>query len=464
MKIAIAIMLPLVVFASGCAPYRYHAAPVSPPALAASLEARSLDDFGLRSWMHQAAGFQSSSWPLATWDLHALTLAAYYFSTDMDVARAKAAVASAAIKTAAMKPNPSVSADSGYETAAESPYLLGFNFSLPIETAGKRGYRIAEAEHLSAASRIQIAEMAWTVRSRVRMALADLVYARQAVVVLRKETALQSEYVELLDARLRAGEIPLPEVTTARIDLSNLRQALRAAEGQMGTARAALAAAVGIPLSGLTGKSVNWDEAGGPPAPDALPAWSVRMAAVENRLDVQHALEQYKAAQSSLQLEIARQYPDINLGPGYAYEEGVHLISLQMGAVLPLRNHNEGPIAEAEAQRKAAGAELLATQSAVISQTDQALARYDAAYAVLQAARHSAAEAEQQSRTADQWLKAGETDTLMAVSADIQFAVAERAQLDALHQTQLALGLLEDALERPIDPNTAPALPKTAPR
>jgi outer membrane protein TolC len=463
-KISIAIMLPLVVFASGCAPYRYHAAPVSPPALAASLEVRSLDDPGLRNWMRKSAEFQSSPWPLARWDLNALTLTAYYFNTDMDVARANASVADAAIETAAMKPNPSVSADAGYETSVDSPYLLGFNFALPIETAGKRGYRIAEAEHLSTASRIQIAETAWTVRSRVRVALADLVFARQAVLVLRKQEALQSKYVDLLDARLRAGEIPLPEVTTARIDLSNLRQALSAAEGKVGMDRASLAAAIGIPLSGLTGKLVSWDEAGKPPAPDALPVRSIRTAAVENRLDVQRALEQYEAAQSHLQLQVARQYPDIDLGPGYAYEEGVHLISLQMGAVLPLRNHNEGPIAEAEAQRKAAGAELLATQSEVISQTDQALAQYGAAYAVLEAARHSAAEAEQQSRTADQWLKAGETDTLAAVSADIQSTAAERARLEALRQAQLALGRLEDALERPIDPNTAPALPKMVPR
>jgi outer membrane protein TolC len=141
MKISMAFVLPLLALASGCAPYRYHVAPASPPALAASLEARSLDDSGLRNWM-QRAGFQPSSWPLAVWDLRALTLAAYYFNTDMDVARANAAAASAAIKTAAMKPNPSVSADAGYETAPESPYLLGLNFSLPIVTAGKRGYGI----------------------------------------------------------------------------------------------------------------------------------------------------------------------------------------------------------------------------------------------------------------------------------------------------------------------------------
>lgn len=464
MRSSIALVLPLLAFASGCAPYKYHPAPIAPPALAASLESRSLDDPGLGAWMGEAAGFEPPAWPMTAWDLSTLTLAAYYFNTDMDVARTNAAVADAAIKTAAMKPNPSVGADAGYETAAESPYLLGFDFSMPFETAGKRGYRIAEATHLSDAGQLQVAETAWMVRSRVRTALVDLLFAEKTAVLLHEQESLQSRYVDLLEARFQAGEIPLPEVTAARIDLTNLRQALRAAEGQVGTARAALAAAVGIPLSGLTGKTVNWAGVDEPPTPGALPALDVRATAVENRIDVQRALAQYEAAQSRLQLEVARQYPDIDLGPGYAYEEGVHLISLRLGTVLPVRNRNEGPIAEAEAQRKAAGAQLLAAQSAVIAQTDKGLAQYRASYAVLEEARRSTAQADEQRRTAYQWLKAGEADQLTAVSADIQTAVTERARLDALHQTQLALGSLEDALQRPIDPNIAPALPKKAPR
>ncbi len=105
----------------------------------------------------------------------------------------------------------------------------------------------------------------------------------------------------------------------------------------------------------------------------------MRATAVRNRLDVLRALEQYRAAQSALQLQVARQYPDVDLGPGYNYEEGAHFIALSLSTVLPLRNHNQGPIAEAEAQRKVAGAQLLAVQSTVIADTDKALRRYTAA-------------------------------------------------------------------------------------
>lgn len=452
------------VLLTGCAPYQYHAAPISPLALAQSLQSRSLGDPDLRSWMNQAANYQPTSWPLKAWDLNALTLAAFYFNPDLDVARANAAAASAAIQTAAMKPNPSASVGPGYESGNQGPLTMAFSFSLPIETAGKRGYRIANATHLSLASRIQLAQTGWVVRSRVRAALINYLFAVQAAGLLRKEEALRSRYVDLTENRFRAGEIPLPDVTTARIDLTALRQALSVAEGQAHTAHAALAAAIGIPESGMTGKTLAWPGADRPPAPAALPPQKMRAAAVRNRLDVQRALEQYRAAQSALQLQVARQYPDINLGPGYNYEEGANFIALSLSTVLPLRNQNQGPIAEAEAQRKVAGAQLLAVQSTVIADTDKASRQYAAAYATQEEAGHSVGQLEQQQKAALRMLRSGETDQLTVVAAELQTSVAERARLDAMHQAQISLGLLEDALQRPINPNTTPALPTSAPR
>jgi cobalt-zinc-cadmium efflux system outer membrane protein len=461
--------LPLLTFAllctlAGCSIHQYQAAPIAPAALAQSLQARSLDDPDLRTWVWQASHNEPSSWPPETWDLDSLALAAYYFNPELDIARANAAEADAAITTAAMKPNPTVSIGPGYETAPESPFLMGFDFSLPIETAGKRGYRIATATHLSVASQLELSQTAWTVRSHLRAALVNYLLSGKAAGLLQNQVSLQNKYVELLQARFHAGEIPLPEVTAAQIDLGNLRQALRAAEQQADSAQAVLAATIGIPNSALTGKKVIWPEAEQPPAPASLPPQSVREAAVLNRLDVQRALAQYEAAQSNLQLEVARQYPDIELGPGYSFDQAAHFFSLNLSAVLPMRNRNEGPIAEAEAQRKVAGAQFITAQSAVIGDTDKALALYTDAYATLQEANRTASVFEAQRRTAYQLLKSGETDQLAAMSADIQTAVAERAHLDALQQVQLSLGLLEDALQRPISPQTTPALPKSAPR
>jgi cobalt-zinc-cadmium efflux system outer membrane protein len=452
------------VFVAGCARYRYRAAPLSPVALADGLYSRSLDDPDLRTWMKQDAGFQTPSWPLEAWDLDSLTLAAYYFNPDLDVARANAAVADAAITTAAMKPNPSVGIGPGYESPPTSQFIMAFDFSLPIETAGKRGYRIANATHLSSASRLQLGQAAWVVCSRVRVALVDYLFAMEAADLLRREVSVRSNYVMLTELRFHAGEVPLPDVTVARIDLTSLRQTLSAAEGQVQTTHATLARAIGIPESALAGKTITWPEADQPPAPDALPPGKIRELAVRNRLDVRRAFEQYEAAQSALQLEVARQYPDLNLGPGYTYEEASHFILLNLSAVLPIRNHNQGPIAEAEAQRKVAGAQLLAVQSTVIAESDRALAQYAAAYATLEGATRAVSQLEERQQSAMRMLQSGEAEQLTAVAAQLQTSVAERARLDALHQTQLSLSLVEDALQRPIGPGTGPAFPQNAPR
>ncbi len=195
MKPHATVVLLLSALLTGCAPHRYHAAPISPAATAAALYNRSLDDPDLKGWMKQHGGFEAPTWPLQAWDLQSLTLAAYYFNPDLDVARANVAASDAAITTAAMKPNPSVSIGPGYQGPSAVQPIAAFDFSLPIETAGKRGYRIANATHLSAASRLQLAQTAWTVRSRVRVALASYLFAVRASELLRSEADLRKEYV-----------------------------------------------------------------------------------------------------------------------------------------------------------------------------------------------------------------------------------------------------------------------------
>ncbi len=82
MKCIAAFVLLILGLATGCARYKYHAAPISPPALAHGLYNRSLDDSELRTWMQQSAGFHPPSWPLETWDLNSLYYGVRFFPAD----------------------------------------------------------------------------------------------------------------------------------------------------------------------------------------------------------------------------------------------------------------------------------------------------------------------------------------------------------------------------------------------
>jgi multidrug efflux pump subunit AcrB len=91
-------------------------------------------------------------------------------------------------------------------------------------------------------------------------------------------------------------------------------------------------------------------------------------------------LAEYSASQADLQIEIANQYPDIHLGPGYAYNAGSagdNQWDLGLTVTLPVLNQNQGPIAEAQAKRAQAAAHFLSIQAAAVSEIDSALAGYD---------------------------------------------------------------------------------------
>src|SRR6266853_3382996 len=367
-------VLPLVGILSlaGCAAQRYQAAPIVASATASRFESRNLADSGLQSFVEQNLGRSVSPWPPATWDLQTLSLAALYFNPALDSARARVAGTEAALITAGARPNPTLSIAPGIPT----PYLLTLDFSIPIETASKRGYRIQAARSLDQATRFDLADSAWSVRSGVRAALLNYMVASQNLELFRSEEIVRNDQVNILEQIFSAGEIPRQNVDLARIELSKTLLAISTAEGQVAEARAALGAAVGIPVAGLRGAQFAWPGMDNPPSAESLSSEEVQRDAVLNRLDIRRALAQYAATEAGLQLEIAKQSPDINLGPGYTYEETHSFFTFGLSTIVPLFNRNQGPLAESEARRKESAAAFLERQAQVIARSERALALY----------------------------------------------------------------------------------------
>lgn len=456
-----ALGLPVVasVLMAGCAMQKYHAAPISPPESAVSLESRNLQDAGLRKFLEKNPGHHIVPWPPKSWDLGSLTLAAFYFSPEMEMARAQSDVATAAIITAGARTNPTLSATPG----VPSPYLFGLNFAIPIQTAGKRRYQILQARKLSEASRFNLANAAWKVHSAVRMALLNYLVAVRSADQLRSQGSVLSDRVHVLESRLAVGEISRPEVDVARIDLANTRLAVLNGETQISQTRAALSAAIGIPVMALNGVEFSWPSFENPPNATSFSPQEIQREAVLNRLDSREALSAYAAAEAKLRLEIARQYPDVQIGPGYQYEESHNYFTLGLSLTLPIFNRNQGPIAEAEARRKEAAANFLATQARAISESDAALAGYNGAWKELSETENLLKLHSGRVKSAKNTFKAGESGPLPLNSELLQNVVAAGAEIGALYRTQTALGKLEDAIQRPLEPGDIPPLGPQSP-
>ena len=111
------------------------------------------------------------------WDLELLTLVAVHFNADLEAARARLAAADAAVTTAGQRPNPTLQLPlqrTLNPRDGESSWTLGLGLDIPVETRGKRDYRIAEAARRVAAARLQVANLAWTQRSQLREQLLAL--------------------------------------------------------------------------------------------------------------------------------------------------------------------------------------------------------------------------------------------------------------------------------------------------
>src|SRR5215471_13808728 len=260
------VVILLTTISVGCAVQHDHPAPISIAENAQSLNARTLQDNGLRAFLQDKLPAKAGEWPLNEWGLPELTLAAFYYNPNLQIARDQVAEAEAAIVSAHARPNATIQGDLGGETAPESPWIAGAGFSLPIETAGKRRYRITEAQQLADAARWNLASTGWAVRAQLRRALLEYLAANRSLQLLEEEERLRAEQVHLLEQRLAVGMIPRPEVDTGRIQQTQTLLAVQSAEGRISQARASLSAAIGVPVSALSDVSISWTNLDQPPS------------------------------------------------------------------------------------------------------------------------------------------------------------------------------------------------------
>ena len=435
----------------GC--QQYVDQPLTPGQTASQLLDRSLSSPGLRDFLQQNLGHDLPEWPLKTWDFEALNWAAFYYNPSLQVARLQWAGARGAIVTGAERPNPTLTLTPGYDfnpaAGTISPWLPGLTVDVPLETAGKREKRIQQAEWLAEAMRLNIFAATWQVRSDLRQALIAWDAAGRRATAAGQAVELQQQVLNRLGQRLDAGAIAAGEMSTARLALVKAQSDAGNAARGLGLARARLAEVVGVPVSAL--EDVELSTASVVTGKIFTPAdlAAARAVSLQTRADVLAAVANYEASQSALQLEIAKQYPDVHLGSGYQYDLGENKWSLSIGVDLPIFNQNQGPIAEAAAARQTAAAQVLAVQAHIIAQIDSAAAANAAAAGLLDDLSKESAELHKHLDQLDSQISAGAGDPIDKLLAQVDLSASNLAMIDAQAQAAAASGQLEDALQVP---------------
>jgi cobalt-zinc-cadmium efflux system outer membrane protein len=440
---------------SGCATYR--PAPLNPSEDAHQFGERTLASPALCTYLKANPSAALSTCPPKRWDLASLTLAGFFYSPDLAVAEARLNVARAAIVTAGQRPNPTIGFGPVYTASGDPSFATwaigAAELNVPIETAGKRGYRIAQAERLADAAAFGVGEATWRVRSAVRAELLNHLLAERECQLARAYESESGRTAQLVQERVNAGAASAPELNFALANLAAARLKTAQAQSRVPDTLNTLAAGLGIPVEGLHGMTLAWPELEHPPGEASLTQARVQKLALLNRIDLRRMLAEYAAADEALKLEIARQYPDITLGGGYSWEVGENLFQILPIITLPLMNQNQGPIAEARAKRAQVAAEFAALQQSIIAQANGALTRYRGALDAFAQASSSAAFSETRLAAAQRAAALGAIDAFALATTQLETIVAEQSKTNALADAQMSLGVLEDTVERPLTGN-----------
>jgi outer membrane protein TolC len=314
---------------------------------------------------------------------------------------------------------------------------------------------VAVAEQGVELARLLAAESAWRIYVEVRDAVLEAAFAQRAHTLAERFAQLRTMFAEQVEALVRAGAAASPDLLTARIEADRACAAAAQTSTQLALARAHVAAACGVPAADLVGHTL---------APPTLMSDGVPEQAVLERLDLQRGLAEYELAERALELELRKQYPDVHLGPGYEYDQGARKYLFGIGVDLPLFDRNQGPIAEALAQRDAVAARFREREAAALAAVDVARAELGAAAVHLEVYGDDARARVQKRRDAAvRALAAGALDRTSVTQAEFEVIVFEQARLDAERARLQAQAHFEDALQRSLDPTvTALARPVIA--
>jgi cobalt-zinc-cadmium efflux system outer membrane protein len=442
MRSAAMVALASAVALGGCA--TYHAAPLDPDEHRIAFNRRGPDDSLLLDFLARSG----NDTVLDRWESSSLALATLFYQSAIAEARGRYLAAQAGEITAGARPRVGVAGAADYDIGGgtePSPWgaLLAGTFT--IELGGKRAARQAAASSRTLQAEAALHDTAWQLIRVTREASLGVVAARHAWATDSAELTLLDSLIPMVEARYQEGAASMTDLARMRGEARAGRVSANAGGTAFRGAEAQTATAAAMPLAAVRALPVLGEQGIGCGALAELSRDSLQLLALGARWNVLEALAAYQAAEGDLRLEIAKQRPDLQLGPGLVFDHGItrFLIAFQMPS-LPGGNH--GPIAEAEARRLTQAAHVAAVQEAVLSEVDAARDACMGALSSMAAADSLALSAASQEALTLEAYGRGERGETAVAFASLEGVRAGRARLIAQDQLTLARARFEGAV------------------
>lgn len=351
-------------------------------------------------------------------------------SPAQEAATAGILAASAQRRVAALRPNPSIVAETenvagtgAYRGVRSSETTVGL--ALPIELGGKRSARIAVAEAQSSRAALEAAIALADLRLSVAQAYGEAAAAQRRAVAAREQVAVASEALRAAQVRVKAGRASPFE--TQRADVGRIsadgaaERAQRSAEAAMGN----LERLIGGPAGAL---DEPWFERVAGIGPQLPPEPEGSLAAAAARSDLAAATAQVRLARS-------QSVPDVTFSASARRLEATNDTAAVFGLTIPLPLFQSGragvDVAVAQRQQADARRRVALLDAAKAIATVQAEAANAAATARI-AAGPALAGAREAARIARIGYREGKFGQLDLLDAERTLFETRQAAIDAL--------------------------------
>lgn len=344
------------------------------PVVAAMFLSRRLDAPTLTSFLAR----QGAPVDGRTWTPRQLALASLYFHPSLGAAYGLVGEARAAEVTAGARPDLGTTLEvdrvGRVDEGKTTPWSATLAGEMTLELGGKRQARVARARAATLAARLGLGAAAWERGSEAQLAAAEALAAEAELTNAEAEARALTDVLTLVRARFAEGRVSLADVAQAEADVRGASVSASDARRGRTEARLTLARALAVPLRAVDSVSLRADSASACDATREATYDSAGARALTGRADVGAAVAEYAVAEAELRVEVARQYPDLTIGPGLGWEQGVGRWVLSLGLPNIPRQRNRGPIAEALARRVTQATRVAAIQDSVLGAVDAALA------------------------------------------------------------------------------------------
>jgi outer membrane protein, heavy metal efflux system len=285
---------------------------------------------------------------------------------DLQAARLDVEAAAARVRQAGLRPNPMVDLSGQKALGPDNNLMIGV--TLPLDLNGRKEGRVGVAERELDLKRALFAERERRLRADVRMKAGEMLAMRRNVDVTSELLETNRQALRLVRERVRQGGAPPIDENLQLLEVSRLETAETTQRSRLEVLSLQLKTVAGLSIDAPLAVTGNLA------APSELPDRERALAhAVANRPDVLAARAESAMAAARVRKEQAEGRWDASINVGYQrqdfgydlrgltasggtrpIQDVFHYFGGGVSVVLPVRNRNEGNVAAAAAETRAA--------------------------------------------------------------------------------------------------------------